>query len=128
MITFTITYTVLNPNGTVYLQREVKCRKMDDKMFKHYCENPSGMDKIVRAHFNIPDDNVFTNRISLCDFDCVIAFNHNNGVYEFMGMSFILTNKKIYYNGRELMNSLEKYRKVLLFQSNDGTGSRIEKQ
>jgi len=37
-----------------------KLGKMDEKMFKHYSQNPLGMAKVVREHFKIPDDKNFS--------------------------------------------------------------------
>lgn len=54
MTTFTRTITITDENGQTH-QRTVTLRKMDDLMFKHYSQNPVGMDKAVRAHFKIDE-------------------------------------------------------------------------
>lgn len=58
MITYTKTLTITKDGATSTL--DVICKKMDEKMFKHYSQNPLGMTKVVREHFNIAEDKNFS--------------------------------------------------------------------
>lgn len=59
MITFTKNFTVTDNVGNVNTFQHTY-RKMDDKMFEHYKQNPLGMDDTVREHFKLPDNRYYT--------------------------------------------------------------------
>jgi len=59
MITFTKTLTITNSDGNV-TTLEQSYRRMDERMFEHYKQNPLGMDDTVREHFKIPDNRYYT--------------------------------------------------------------------
>lgn len=59
MMTFTKTFTATDETGVVKTFDRTY-RKMDDKMFEHYKQNPLGMSKVIREHFKIPDDKNFS--------------------------------------------------------------------
>lgn len=58
MITFTKEITVTDKDGNVQTTTHAY-RKMDDKMFEHYKQNPLGMGNSVREHFKIPENRTF---------------------------------------------------------------------
>ncbi len=59
MTTFTKTFTVTTSDGVVTTW-EHTYRKMDDKTFKHYCQNPLGMDEVVREELKLPDNRYYS--------------------------------------------------------------------
>ena len=78
MITFTKDFTIIEGDNVRTFQHTY--RKMDDKMFEHYMQNPIGMISAVREHFKIPDDKTFSVVTWSCfNPDAVgCVFIHNN--------------------------------------------------
>ncbi len=59
MTTFTKTFTVTDETGAVRTFDHIH-RKMDEKTFKHYAQNPLGMDVVVRKEMGIPDNRYYS--------------------------------------------------------------------
>jgi len=58
MTTFTKTFTSTVDGVVTTFDRNY--RKMDEKTFKHYSQNPLGMDDVVRKEMGIPDNKYYS--------------------------------------------------------------------
>ncbi len=59
MTTFTKTFTITDEHGNSVIS-ERTYRKMDEKTFKHYSQNPLGMDETVRDEMNLPENRYYS--------------------------------------------------------------------